>query len=77
MGSKVLIIYKKVANFLGRINTKIILSIFYFTIIPVFKVIFLFVKPRQDLNSKFGYYGNVVVYDQPFSVISVFSKKLK
>ena len=44
-------IYKKTANFLGRINTKIILSIFYFTVIPVFKVIFLFVKPKSDLNS--------------------------
>jgi len=51
MGSKVLIIYKKAANFLGRVNTKIILSIFYFIVIPVFKIIFLFVKPRQDLNS--------------------------
>ena len=51
MGSKFFQIYKRAANFLGRINTKIILSIFYFTAVPVFKIIFLLVKPKKKLNS--------------------------
>ena len=51
MGSKILKIYKKAANFLGRINTKIILSVFYFTVIPIFKTILLFVKNKKDPSS--------------------------
>lgn len=51
LSSKIFCIYKKAANFLGRINTKIILSVFYFTVIPVFKIIFLFVKQTKEINS--------------------------
>lgn len=51
MGAKILRIYKKVANFLGRVNTKIILSVFYFTVIPIFKTVFLVVKSKETLNS--------------------------
>ena len=51
MGSKILKIYKKGAKFLGRINTKVILTTFYFIVVPIFKIIFLFVKPKRDLNS--------------------------
>ncbi|MBI2058074.1 MAG: hypothetical protein HYT63_03815 [Candidatus Yanofskybacteria bacterium] len=50
-GSKILKVYKKAAGFIGRINTKIILSIFYFTIVPLFKVVFLLVKPKKKLSS--------------------------
>ena len=49
--SKILEIYKKTAGFIGKVNTKIILSIFYFTVIPVFKVVFLLVKPKMKTNS--------------------------
>ena len=49
--SKILEIYKKTAGFIGKVNTKIILSIFYFTVIPVFKVVFLLVKPKMKPNS--------------------------
>ena len=51
MFSKILKIYKKAAGFIGRVNTKIILSIFYFTVIPVFKVIFLLVKSEMKSSS--------------------------
>lgn len=51
MISKILKIYKRIANFLGRINTKIILSIFYLIAIPVFRIIFLLVRLKKDTNS--------------------------
>lgn len=51
MISKILKIYKKTASFIGRINAKIILGISYFTVIPVFKVVFLLVKSKDKLGS--------------------------
>jgi len=49
--SKILEIYKKTAGFIGKVNTKIILSIFYFTVIPVFKLLSLFVKQKKTPNT--------------------------
>src|SRR3989344_5434842 len=43
--------YKKFANFVGRINTKVILTLFYFTIIPVFKLFSLFIKQKKTRNT--------------------------
>lgn len=36
---------------MGRINTKIILTLFYFTVIPVFKLLSMLAKPDKSLNT--------------------------
>ncbi|OGN02019.1 MAG: hypothetical protein A2651_01310 [Candidatus Yanofskybacteria bacterium RIFCSPHIGHO2_01_FULL_42_12] len=51
MWTKIFDFYKKFANFIGRINTKIILTVFYFTVIPVFKLLSLFVKQKKTPNT--------------------------
>lgn len=38
MRSEILKVYKKFSGLLGRINTKIILTVFYFAVIPLFKL---------------------------------------
>lgn len=44
MLTKIFKFYKEIANFIGKINTKIILTIFYFLIIPAFKLFVIFIK---------------------------------
>ena len=44
-------LYKKFANFIGRVNTKIILTIFYFTVIPVFKLFSLFINQKKTFDT--------------------------
>lgn len=51
MWSKVFNLYKKTVHLMGRINTKIILTIFYFTIIPIFKLLSMFVKSDDVSNT--------------------------
>lgn len=58
MGAKILKIYKKTANFLGRINTKIILSVFYFTVVPVFKAVSMFTRSKNTQNSNWKIKNN-------------------
>ena len=51
MWSKIFNLYKKAANFIGRINTKVILTIFYFTVIPIFKLLSMLVKSDKISNT--------------------------
>jgi len=51
MWSKFFNSYKKVANFIGRINTKIILTVFYFTIIPIFRLLSMLVGSDKVSNT--------------------------
>ena len=44
-------LYKKIANFVGKINTKVVLTVFYFTVIPVFKLFSLFVRYKKTPNT--------------------------
>ena len=51
MGIKIFNLYKKFAGFLARINTRIILTVFYFAVIPIFKLLSLLIKERGATNT--------------------------
>ena len=57
MISKIISAYKKLARLLGRINTRIILSVIYFIVIPIFKAVLFFKKTEPSL-----FFGAFILY---------------
>lgn len=68
MWSKFFNLYKRAINFIGRINTKAILTVFYFTVIPIFRLLSMLVKSDKVSNTNWKIKDNPYLnsHEHPF-----------